>query len=109
MSADDDSVFLVLCTAPENEAATLADQLLEERLAACVNLIGPMTSRYRWEGRIEEGREMLLLIKTTAGKKSALRRRIVDLHSYSVPEVLEFAVDSGLPAYLGWVADSCEN
>jgi periplasmic divalent cation tolerance protein len=108
MSASGDSVVLVLCTAPAAEADSLADRLLEEKLAACVNLIGPMTSRYRFEGRIETGEEMLLLIKTTAARKSALRRRIVDLHSYAVPEVLEFQADSGLPAYLGWVVDSVE-
>lgn len=102
-----DSVFLVLCTVPESEADALAERLLVERLVACVNFIGPLKSRYRWEGEIEEGSEILLLMKTSGVTRSALRRRILDLHSYANPEVLEFEADSGLPAYLGWVVESC--
>ena len=58
-------VVLVLCTVPEPEARSLVDQLLEERLVACVNMLGPVVSRYHWEGKIDEGREMVLLMKTT--------------------------------------------
>ena len=74
---------------------------------ACVNFIGPMTSRYRWEGRIDEGTEVLLLMKTTAAARESLRRRIGEIHSYDVPEVLEFGADGGLPEYLHWVSASC--
>ena len=104
---DSSDVYLVLCTVPEAEARGLVDLLLDERLVACVNFIGPVVSRYRWEGQIEESAEVLLLMKTSDAARAALRRRIADLHSYAVPEVLEFAADSGLPAYLGWVAGSC--
>jgi periplasmic divalent cation tolerance protein len=100
-------VSLVLCTAPVDEARALADRLLEDRLAACVNLIGPITSRYWWQGAIEEGTEMLLLIKTPTAAVARLRARIEELHSYSTPEVLEVRADGGAPEYLGWVLRTC--
>ena len=103
----DSRVVLVVCTVPEPEARGLVDQLLEERLIACVNMLGPVVSRYHWEGKIEEGQEMVLWMKTTTACKEQLRRRICDLHSYTVPEVLEFDVDSGLESYLDWVKGSC--
>ena len=92
---------------PEPEARPMVDALLGDKLVACVNLIGPVVSRYSWEGAIEEGQEMLLVMKTTDARREALRDRIAELHSYDVPEVLEFAVAGGLPAYLTWVADAC--
>lgn len=101
------SVTVVLCTVPEAEAAALADRLLEEHLVACVNLVGPVQSRYRWEGALEQAQEMLLVMKTAGPVAERLRQRIAELHSYDVPEVLEFHADSGLPAYLSWVAQSC--
>ena len=101
-------VVLVLCTAPQDEAGMLAGQLLEENLVACVNEIGPVTSRYRWKGEVTTSREVLLLMKTTRERVAVLRDRIEALHSYEVPEVLEFDVASGLPAYLQWVVESCE-
>lgn len=107
MTSESDSVFLVFCTVPESGADELARQLLEEKLVACISFIGPLRSLYRWGGKIEESGEILLLMKTSGVTRSALRRRILDLHSYSVPEILEFEADSGLPAYFGWVAESC--
>ena len=101
-------VTLVVCTAPEGEVSDLVDKLLAEQLIACVNMMGPMTSRYRWEGAIEESREVLLLMKTRSDLAPELRRRIVELHSYSVPEVLEFSAASGLAAYMDWVGETCK-
>ena len=102
-------VVLVLCTAPESSARDLADRLLDERLVACVNLLGPMPSRYRWEGKIEEAQEMLLLMKSTSALAPRLRARVAELHSYDVPEVLEFAAAAGLEPYLAWVRESCRS
>lgn len=101
-------VTLVLCTAPESEAVSLADQLLCEKLVACVNLVGPVTSLYMWQGEREESREMMLVMKTARDSVSALRTRIVELHTYEVPEVLEFHADSGLEGYMNWVSKCCE-
>ena len=100
-------VSLVLCTIPEAEARGLVDRLLEERRIACANLVGPVVSRYRWEGAVEESREMLLVLKAPSADVAALRERIAALHPYDVPEVLEFGASGGLPAYLAWVAESC--
>ena len=102
------AVTLVLCTAPAAEARQLADALLGERLVACVNLVGPMTSRYWWDGEIAESSEILLVMKTWSPVAAKLRRRISELHSHDVPEVLEFHADSGLAAYMTWVASSCD-
>lgn len=99
-------IAVVLCTVPCDKAAALADALLGEQLIACANLIGPFESRYRWRGTIETGREILLLMKTPRELTGQLRARIVELHEYEVPEVLEFEAD-GLPAYLQWVAREC--
>lgn len=101
------AVTVLLCTAPEAEAASLANQLVSEKLAACVSVLAPMTSRYWWHGRIEEVREVMLIVKTAGRLAAKVRQRIVELHSYEVPEVLEFHADAGLPAYLEWVASSC--
>ena len=98
---------VVFCTVPAAEARALVDPLLEERWIACVNILGPLTSRYLWKGKIEEGEEVLLLMKSRGDLVSGLRRRIQELHSYEVPEVLEVAVQGGLQAYIDWVVESC--
>lgn len=96
-------VAVVLCTVPEGEAERLVDQLLAEHRIACANLVGPVRSRYRWEGQIEEAREVLLVMKTASAAVAGLRERIVALHSYDVPEVIELPVSGGADAYLRWV------
>lgn len=100
-------VSLVLCTAPASHADALAEALLAEGLVACVNQIGPVRSRYRWQGAIEAAEEVLLVIKTSSERIAELEKRIVALHPYQVPEFLVFPAVSGLPAYLAWVRDSC--
>ncbi len=102
------AVTVILCAAPEAQARGMADRLLEERLAACVQLLGPVTSRYRWRGEVEEAREVLLLIKTAGRVASRARARLRELHPYEVPEILELHADSGLPEYLAWVTASCQ-
>ncbi|MBK9129515.1 MAG: divalent-cation tolerance protein CutA [Phycisphaerales bacterium] len=100
-------VFVVLSTAPDAEARALADALLEERLVACVNIVGGVRSRYVWKGSIEEASEALLVMKTSADRLPALRARLVALHSYEVPECLAFEVGDGHAPYLAWVLHSC--
>jgi periplasmic divalent cation tolerance protein len=107
MSGSATEVYVVLCTVPPAQATALADRLLAERLVACVNLVGPMRSRYRWQGEIEQADEMLLVMKTTGARRPALRERIVALHEYEVPEVLELPAAGGLAAYLAWVGECC--
>ena len=98
---------LVLVTAPTaREARTLARVVVGERLAACVNVVGPLRSIYRWQGKVEQAREYLLLIKTRPGLYPKLERRILELHSYDVPEVLAVPLDSGARPYLAWLLAS---
>lgn len=98
---------LVLTTAgSEAEAQRIAKHLVEQRLAACVNIVPRIRSVYRWEGKVEDAEEFLLLIKTTLGRFDAVRHAISELHSYEVPECISLAVDDGSAAYLAWIADS---
>jgi len=99
--------LVVLVTAPsESSALELGRALVDEQLAACVNVVPGLTSIYRGEGRREETPEALLLIKTRREGYAALQRRILALHPYSVPEVLGLPVAEGAPAYVQWVRDS---
>lgn len=97
--------LLCLCTCPDRDAAgRIARTLVDERLAACVNLLPGVTSVYRWQGAVETGEEVLMLAKTVPERLQALTARIVELHPYDVPEVVAMQVDAGLPAYLEWIA-----
>jgi periplasmic divalent cation tolerance protein len=97
--------LVVLVTAPTAEkAAELARALVEERLAACGNVIAGLRSIYRWEGKVQDDAEALLLLKTTRGRFEALRERVLALHPYQVPEVIALAVDAGSAPYLAWIA-----
>jgi periplasmic divalent cation tolerance protein len=92
------------------DAAALARTLVEERLAACVNILPVMTSIYRWRGRIEVEPEQQLLIKTASNRVADLERRLKELHPYEVPEFLVLpAGDQGAAAYLAWVRESVED
>jgi periplasmic divalent cation tolerance protein len=98
---------LVVTTAgSREEAERIAQSLVEERLAACVNLIGGVRSVYRWKNAIESADEVLLLIKTQQEKIEPLRTRIHALHSYELPEFLVLEVAGGSHAYLDWIASS---
>ena len=99
--------LVVLVTAPsEAVGLDLGRTLVDEHLAACVNVVPRLTSVYLWEGRREETAEALLLIKTRPEGYAALQRRILELHPYSVPEVLGLPVAEGAPAYVQWVRES---
>ena len=98
---------LVLVTAgAERQAHSIARHLVEERLAACVNIVGPIRSVYRWRDAVEDEAEFLLLIKTRASLLARVERRVIELHSYEVPEVLALAPSGGSAAYLGWLLES---
>ncbi len=98
---------IVLTTADNpKEAARLARTLVEERLAACANLIPAVQSIYHWEGQIETGTETLLLLKTVSELVPALQARLHELHTYQTPEFLVLDVESGSNGYLDWLASS---
>ena len=98
---------IVLTTAgSREEAEKIAHALVERRLAACVNIVSPMHSVYRWQGKVETADEHLLLIKTTAASFDAVARAISELHSYELPECIELAIESGSADYLTWIEQS---
>jgi periplasmic divalent cation tolerance protein len=92
--------------ADEEEAARIARTLVEEGLAACANIIGPCRSIYRWQGGIEDAREVAALFKTTAEGADALIARLAELHSYDVPAAIVWPIDAAHEAYAAWVTES---
>lgn len=94
---------VVLCTAPVDRAEGIARALVEERLAACVNIVPQVTSVYRWKGAIETDREALLVIKTQAALVARLDGRLRELHPYEVYELLALPIAEGHQPYLDWL------
>lgn len=97
-------MLLVLVNVPDDATAhAIARSLVEQRLAACVNLLPAVRSVYRWQGTVEEAAETTMLIKTTHARYAELEVAINAAHPYEVPEIVALPVAAGLPAYLGWV------
>ena len=90
----------------EDEARKIAHGLVERRLAACVNIVPQITSIYRWQGKVEEACEWLLIVKTTAAAFVQVRDAIAELHSYEVPECVCLNIEDGSTTYLDWIAES---
>jgi periplasmic divalent cation tolerance protein len=102
----DAEVVIVLTTAPADERAEAwATTLVEEHLAACVHVHGPMVSVYRWKGTVERAAERQVVIKTTRERVAALRRRVGELHSYELPEFVVLNIADGGHEYLAWVVE----
>jgi periplasmic divalent cation tolerance protein len=107
VSSSTSHVVLVLTTiAAEADGAALGRTLVDERLAACVNVLPAMISVYRWKGQVEQDREQQLVIKTSRDRLTALEARLRQLHAYELPEFLVIASDGGSEAYLGWVEEA---
>jgi periplasmic divalent cation tolerance protein len=100
-------VVFVTCGS-EEEALKIAKALVDERLAACVNLIAPIRSVYRWEGKIWDEKEWLLIIKTQKHKFEELEGKVKSIHSYSVPEIISLPITEGSSAYLDWIRENTE-
>jgi periplasmic divalent cation tolerance protein len=106
--AEGEAVRVVLMTAPDQEVArSLAQALVREHLAACVNLLPGVTSVYHWEGRVSEDAEVLLLAKTTTLRLEALAARVAELHPYELPELVALAPEAVERGYLAWLSTSC--
>ena len=102
------AVIAVLTNLPDSESAfNLARQLVDLRLAACVNVLSPATSFYRWEGRDEEAAEIPLLIKSTSERYPALEEAIRKRHPYALPEIIAWPIERGFGEYLRWVEGEC--
>lgn len=97
--------LLVLTNLPDAASAqALAEKLIGDRLAACVNILAPATSVYRWQGKVESATETPCLIKTTTAAYPALEAAIRALHPYELPEIIAVSIAHGLPAYLDWIS-----
>src|SRR4030066_2254131 len=101
----DPIVVLVTCGS-EDEAVEIAHALVEERLAACVNMISAVRSIYRWEGKIWDEKEWMLIIKTQKKRFEELEKKVKSLHSYSVPEIIALPVVEGSSSYLKWIREN---
>lgn len=98
--------IVVFCTCTdEQEAVRIADAIIEDRLAACVNILPAIHSIYRWQGKVERAEETLLFIKTTQQRFFALRDRIAEVHSYETPEVIAMPIAGGSEKYLSWLRE----
>jgi periplasmic divalent cation tolerance protein len=100
------TVVVFITTPNVRVSRRIARTLVKERLAACVNIVGNVTSIYRWNGKVEQALEHLLLAKTTAARFLALKRRVKSLHPSAVPEIVSIPIQSGSSAYLSWVVSS---
>ena len=99
--------YVVLTTTKDSaEAERIAKRLVDERLAACVNVLPNISSTYRWKGKVEHAREVLLFIKTSREKLDRLMAKVKELHSYEVPEILALPIESGSQEYLKWLEES---
>jgi len=98
-------VIFVTCGS-EEEGLKIANALVEGHLAACVNLISPIRSIYRWEGKIWDEKEWLLIIKTQKDRFEELEKKVKSLHSYSVPEIISLPISEGSSSYLRWIKES---
>ena len=101
-----DKRLMLTTTASRAEADTIASALVSRRLAACVNIVGPIASVYRWKGEVERSEEFLLLIKSTEAQRTAIQQSLRELHSYEVPELICLNIEAGLESYLDWIASS---
>jgi periplasmic divalent cation tolerance protein len=102
--SESSGVLLVFTNCPDAATATdIRRELVNARLAACVNQLGPVLSTYRWQGAVEEASEVTLLIKTTRERYPALEAHLRRLHPYSTPEIIAIPVERGCPHYLTWV------
>ena len=98
-----DARIMLTTVGSREHAGQLATHFVERRLAACVNIIGPITSVYRWKGKVESQEEYLLFIKTTQQRTAELASALQDLHPYELPELIEITIPGGSKTYLDWL------
>jgi periplasmic divalent cation tolerance protein len=103
------AVFAYVTARDREEALRIGRALVEGRVAACVNVLDGMTSVYRWEGRLEEATEAVLLVKTEEDRVPDLISKVKELHSYSVPCVVVWPIKDGNPDYLSWIREECRH
>jgi periplasmic divalent cation tolerance protein len=104
-----EKILLALSTFPDAEIARrISNDLVNQRFAACANILPAVESIYRWKEKIESGNEILVFFKVSEDRKSAFQDKLRSLHPYDVPEIIFVGVASGLPEYLHWVSENCD-
>ncbi len=101
-----DKALILTTGGSKEEAQRIARALVEQRLAACVNVVGPIESVYRWHGEVESAAEWLLLIKTTAAAFERVSQTVRELHSYELPECIAVSIEAGSSDYLNWIGEN---
>lgn len=101
-----DKRIVLTTTGSKSEAQKLGRELVERRLAACVNVVGPIESVYRWQGAVETADEFLCIVKTTAAAAERVQSAIKELHSYELPECVVLEIEGGSDGYLKWMAEN---
>lgn len=100
-----DCIVVLITASQEDEAATIAKTLIDERLAACVNIVKDIRSLYRWQGAVEDEGEVLMFVKTQERLFENLKNRVQQLHSYSVPEIIALPIVKGFENYVQWIKE----
>ncbi len=100
------AIVVIVTASNEDEAAKIGRALVDERLAACANIVPKIRSIYRWEGKVQDEPEALMLIKSTDDKFEEIEARVKELHSYSVPEIIALPIGAGSSDYLSWIEES---
>jgi len=101
-------IVVLMTTAHKEEAVKIVRCLLNEKLIACANIVGPVSSLFWWEGKIDEASEFLVFMKSRENLFDKLAGRVKELHSYQVPEIIALPVEKGLPSYLDWLSTSLQ-
>ncbi len=101
-------VFIVTTTSNKEEAVKIVRSLLKERLIACANILGPVSSLFWWQGKIEEENEFLVFMKSRKSLFERISKRVMEIHSYDVPEIILLPIIEGSPPYLDWLRDSLQ-
>ncbi|MGH9374674.1 MAG: divalent-cation tolerance protein CutA [Terriglobia bacterium] len=103
-----DKIVILVTTGNFREGKKIAQHLVESQLAACVNIISPIRSIYRWQGKVADGREVLLVVKTSRNLFEAVQAAVLKIHTYTTPEVISLPIVDGSPDYLQWLDSSLE-
>lgn len=108
MDKDMEAIVIYITAPNEDEGADIARTLVQERLAACINIIAPVRSIYRWQEKVEDEREVLLIVKTRKRLFDSLLERVRELHSYTVPEIIALPITGGSEDYLKWLGEATD-
>ena len=106
MSNSTEAIVVLMTAANRDEAARIAELLVNSHLAACVQILPEIESVYRWQGKVERAQEVLLLAKTTAAKFDELDRAVREIHSYETPEIVALPISSASESYLDWLLEN---